>query len=369
MGNGFISTALRTWGMAALAGALTWGSVRVQAQEAVGDHPLMDAAARLELRLGGRSMTAASAERRLSAPVRAALNTWAETIAAWGLEVVVPEQADCVLLGRCDRKLMEALADQVDQAWDLIEPVRVSDDPWDDAVVGLLFDQQGAASEAWGGVLDALVAHGDLVEDGARFLRLDPGSLTLRQAPAFLQPAWDVAGNAAAGDDEFRLGNEVVHKLVQCVMTERFGALPDNLRWGLGYVAEQRVFRSIYQFEGSGFVAAADHFEWPKRTAATLKEASRAKDFSLAELALSGAAGRAETPQMATWAALDQLLHQDPEGLVAMLSALAELHAQASPFRGGAGYAGEAKATQDVFVRHFDAIAPKDLLKHLKRVK
>ena len=61
-------------------------------------------------------------------------------------------------------------------------------------------------------------------------MRDDPGGIMLRDAPAFIQLTFDVAGNAAAGDDEFRFHNEVLNKTAQCLVTSRCGTLPDTLR-------------------------------------------------------------------------------------------------------------------------------------------
>jgi hypothetical protein len=332
-------------------------------------HELMEPAAKLELRHGKKKTTGAKAERRLTPAVRAALNDWAEPAARLDLTVAVGEQAEALVLGRCDPKLAAEAAGWLDDAWELLAPVQADDDGWNDAVVVLLFDEQGVRSEAWPGVLDLLVERGHLVASGAEHMKNDPGALTLRDMPAFLQPTWDMAGNAAAGDDEFRLGNEVVHKFAQCLVTERFGQVPDTVRWGLGYVVEQRLFRSIYQFDGSGFVAAESHFDWPKRTSKQLKELGKQDDFSVAALAVEGRGGQAETPQMVTWAALDFLVHKQPEELSGLLDGLAELHVAASPYRGGAGYLGPEDGARQLLGEQLDAIGSKALVKHLKRVK
>ncbi|RKY20644.1 MAG: hypothetical protein DRQ55_07005 [Planctomycetota bacterium] len=344
------------------------GASRAAAQEPE-PHALLETAARLELRHGKKATTGSKAERRLVPSVRAALNAWAEPAEALGLRVAVGHQAEALVLGRCDEKLLMQATRWLDEAWELLEPVHAEEQGWNDAVVILLFDREGVASEAWPGVLDVFVQRGQLVASGAEQLKLDPGSLTLRDVPAFLQTTYDMAGDAAAGDDEFRLGNELVHKFAQCLVTERFGQVPDTLRWGMGYVVEQRLFRSIYQFDGSGFVSSGSHHDWPKRTSKTLKGHAKDKGFSLVELARDGRGGQAETPQMVTWATLDYLLNKDPEDLAGLLGELGELHSAAAGWRGTTGYAGSEDGTRRVLAEHLSSINSKLLVKHLKRVK
>jgi hypothetical protein len=357
-------------GLAAFALALGNGVPLVaQAQDAEG-HELHAAAARLELGYGKRTLTGADVQAKISAPVRAALNDWADAVTELGLTVAVPRTADALVLGTLGSRQMREVAGWLDEAWELMAPVLAGDEArWSDATLVFVFDEQGSRSPAWEGMLDQLVTRHALPAAARNSLARDPGGLTLRDVPAFLQPSWDMAGNAAAGDDEFRLGNEIVHKFVQCLVTERFGQLPEMLRWGMGYVAEQRLFRSIYQFDATGFVSADAHVQWPKRTAKTLKAASRKDDFSLAAFARGAGAGQAQVPQMVTWAALDYLNQRQPEELAGLLSELGELHRAADSWRNPGKYSGDRLQTGVQLAALFDAIDSKLLLKHLKRVK
>jgi hypothetical protein len=166
-----------------------------------------------------------------------------------------------------------------------------------------------------------------------------------------------MAGDAAAGDDEFRLGNELVHKYAQMVVRSRYGQVPETIRWGLGYVAEQRLFRSIYQFDASGFVASESHFDWPKRTRELLVDRSRDKSFSLAPAAADArAAGLAS-------------LAKDPEALSGLLVQLAALHDEADPQGRSRDYAGDEEATSAVLAASLDSVDVRKLKSHLKKVK
>lgn len=358
----------RGWMAALCTSALL--STPALAQEAEQSLTLEPAARVLELRQGQRRTTGEKAEQSLAPAVRAALNTWAPLATEHGLAVAICAEAEALVLGHCDAATLVQTAAWLDDTWELLGPVRdAADEGWHDAVVVLLFDREGLQSPAWGAVLDGFVRASNLPPDGAAQLKRDPGPLTLREVPAFLQPTFDLAGNAAAGDDEFRLGNEVAHKFVQCLVTERFGQVPESLRFGLGYVAEQRLFRSIYQFQATGFVSADSHFDWPKKAADGLKQALKDDDFSLAELALQGAPGSADTPQMLTWAALDYLSQTDPDGLAKLLGQLGQLHHTAAPYGGAPLYAGARDGTEALLRQHLDAIDGKALAKHVKRVK
>ena len=46
-----------------------------------------------------------------------------------------------------------------------------------------------------------------------------------------------MAGNAAAGDDEFRLDNELAHKFTQALVAARCGPLPESILWAFGHLA------------------------------------------------------------------------------------------------------------------------------------
>jgi len=335
-----------------------------------GSEALKGAAAKLELRYGRKkSVLGEKISTKLSPAVRAALNEWAETAERLDLSVAVGERAECVVMGRCDKKLLAEAVEWVDDTWDLMADVVPEGDGWHDATLVFLFDEQGVRSDAWKGLFDEFVRREAIGQETAEHMVRDPGSLTLRQVPAFIQPTWDMAGNAAAGDDEFRLGNEVAHNLTQCLLTERFGEVPETLRWGMGYVAEQRLFRSIYHFDARGFVATGSHFDWPKKTGKALNDSKRDDAFSLARMAKQGTAGQAEKPQMVTWATLDYMTHKRPEELAALLGDLSRLHTQGSPYGFALSYAGDDDQTIALLDEHFGAIDQKALIKHVKRVK
>lgn len=234
----------------------------------------------------------------------------------------------------------------------------------------LLFDGEGFASEAWPGLLDALLARGMITAEGADLMRADPGSLLLRQQLLFVQHTWDMVGNAGAGDDEFRLGNEVAHKTAQLLLEARFGRSPEVLRWGLGYVAEQRLFGNVYQFQGSGNVDAADHFDWPAKAADALKAAAKLESFSLTDAILgTSRIGTATPGQRHAWAVLDHSLAKEPAKLAALLGELGALHREADPANGQRDYAGDAERTRAACEQAWSHLKPASLCEHLKRVK
>ena len=330
---------------------------------------LSEVAAQLDMRHGKRKTTGRSAEKRLPLAVRVALNEWADDIVAHDLQVHVPKEAHAVLLGRADGKSFAEASGVLDETWELVAPLLPEDEDGP-AVLVFLFDREAMDGEAWGGVLDALVERNELVAYGADNLRRDPGPLMLRALPGFLQPSFDMAGDAAAGDDEFRLANEVAHKFTQCLLKSRHGEVPGSIRWGLGFVVEQRQFRSIYQMNHSGFVASADHFDWPKKARSTLLDAAKDDGFSLADLALDeGAAGTPAPPQMLTWAALDYLHAKDPDGLRSLLDELGALHAEGAGRRVAQDYLGDADATRELLAQHLDGVDSRKLASHLKRLK
>lgn len=338
-------------------------------EDPAGSESLVGVAANMELRFGRRrGVRGETISTRLAPSVRAALNDWAGAAERLGLQVALGERAECVILGRCGSDVLAEAVEWADEAWELLDDVRPGEPGWQDATLIFLFDQEGQQSPAWAGLFDELAAREEIPAEAARHFAADDGSVLLRTLPGFVQVTWDTAGDAAAGDDEFRLGNELVHKLTQCTLHERFGFVPETLRWGMGYVVEQRLFRSIYQFDRSGFVASSSHEGWPKQAAKLLQQA-RKEDASLAGLAWQGPAGQAHQAQQLTWAALDYLTHQQPARLAGLLDGLATLHAEAVPFGYVPRYAGEAAAAQTLLEEHLDSLDLKAVRKHIKRVK
>ena len=207
-----------------------------------------------------------------------------------------------------------------------------------------------------------------MLEQTAETLRADPAGLLRRQAAFFLQPTWDMAGNAASGDDEFRFGNELVGKFAQCLATSRCGELPPTILWGLGYLAEIAEFDSVYQFNTTGFVATGDHFDWRTRTAQHVEKLRKHKDSSLGALAArEDDAGRAIQSQMVTWGALAYLAEEQPEALDGLLRALAALQAEVDRRGRASVWRGDADRTREALQAGLDAIDLKDLETWLKR--
>ncbi len=332
---------------------------------------LTSEAAELNLRQGRRKTTAGSLAEKLPTAVRAALNDWAEVVAQYQLSVVLPKGAEVLVLGRADSGVMTHAAEVLDDAWEMLADIQQEDGPAVPATLVFLFDKDSMGGEAWEGVLNALVERNQLVAFAARSMTEDPGPLMLRGLPGFLQPTYDMAGNAAAGDDEFRLDNELAHKLAQCVLKSRFGEVPTSIRWGMGFLVEQRQYRSIYQLNATGFVAAVDHFDWPKKARSAVLDAAKSKSWSIAQLASrDDSAGRATEPQMITWGALDYLYKKDTPALVGMLSELAQLHADGAGWRTSSSeYLGDEEATVEVLAKALDGIDGRKLASHLKKVK
>jgi hypothetical protein len=215
-------------------------------------------------------------------------------------------------------------------------------------------------------LLDELVGKRLLTRDGADQMGQDFGGLTLRSGPLFLQPSWDIAGNAEAGDDEFRLCNELVNKYAQCQLTSRSGQQPASILWGLGYVVELRMFGSAYHFERTGFVSAESHFDWAPKAIEKLSD--HPKEISLTSFAMRDeSAGQPEMPQILTWAGLSYLSQSQPKQLAELLTSLSGLQDAADPEHDAMGYAGDGQATKKELEAVLDAIDPAALSKWLKK--
>ncbi|MCB9899027.1 MAG: hypothetical protein H6825_13560 [Planctomycetes bacterium] len=353
----------------ALSFALCFGAPSASALDDSSSDTLVEEAAKLKFRMGRKDVEGSKVERDLLPSVRAALNTWAATAGGLGFEVAVPEHAPAIVLGRADDDLVHRAAQVLDDAWEVLERALPDDRLHVPATVAVLFDEPGMRSDAYGAALDLLVARRLLRAEDASRMRDDPGGLTMRGAPVFLQPTWDMAGNAAAGDDEFRLDNEVAAKFTQCVLTKSFGQLPKSLLWGMSFLVEQRLFGTSYAFDASGFVSSSAHFDWGKRTAELFDGNKKDKDFSVVPLVLEGRAGVAEPEQMMVWGALDFVWSKRPADLGALFEALADLQADADPYGGRPDYVGEPDATEAALAAVFGELAPKDLAKHVKRLK
>ena len=224
---------------------------------------LAEEALKLDVRFEGKMTTGAKVDTQLRPLVRQALNEWAAVAARLDLDVTVPKTADALILGRAPEATLIEAAQWIDKTGALFEGLKPSAVGVEDArpphaIVVALFDEQGFKSEAWPGLLDTLVARKDLLPAFAEQMKRDPGSFTARNASFFAQHTFDIAGNAENGDDEYRFANEIVHKTAQYLVEARFGRQPDVVRWGIGYVAEQRLRGAIYQFNAPA--------SWPRTT-------------------------------------------------------------------------------------------------------
>ena len=328
---------------------------------------LIQSVAAIEIRLDTKRDKAGKLEAKLSAPIRRALNEWAELADGLGMSIVVPKRAAALVIGACDESRLRDAAGWLDATWALFEDLHPPEAEPERALAAFLIDEEGYRSDAWPGLLDAFVARNMLTHEARDPLARGETGLTLRDALVFVQPTFDIAGDASAGDDEFRLGNEVAHKAVWCLVRDRFGEVPEMLRWGLGYVAEQRLFGAIYQFDRAGFVATSEHFDWPKQAAASIT--GRA-DTSLARLALQAEeAGRAGVSQRVVWGALDYMLHKRPEALATMLDQLAALQVEATPYGPRPTFVGDADRARAILASHLDALDLAAVAKHVKTIK
>lgn len=315
-------------------------------------------AADLELAHRGRKATGREVESLLAPEQREALNAWAQTARELELTVVLGERPEHLVLGFKPQALLAEAAGWLDDAAARLAPaVPVLPPREARCVVALLFDAEDARSPSWGRLLDDLVARQLLLETSAAELRDQPAGLLRRQAGFFLQPTWDMAGNAAGGDDEFRAGNEVVGKFAQCLLTTRCGEMPATVLWALDYVAEIARFDSVYQFDTTGFVASADHFDWRQRTAQHVAKLRKQKDASLgAIIAQIDQAGRPTQPQMLAWGALAWLLDHRPEALAPLLTDLATLQSEVDRRGRSSVWRGDADRTREVLAAHLDGL-------------
>ncbi|HTE06565.1 MAG TPA: hypothetical protein VK824_10235 [Planctomycetota bacterium] len=335
------------------------------------DAALLPVAASLGVRYAGKPSTGAKLAPKLGPAVRRALNDWAELADTLKLSVVVPQKADVLVMGRAPQDALARAAGLAEDVAALYDKCRLpAAGAPRAAVIVVLFDDEGFASETWPGLLDALLARRMVTADCVTDMKAHPGSLMVRPSLFFTQHTWDMAGNAADGDDEYRLDNEVVHKLAQLLVEARFGRQPEVLRWGLGYVAEQRRFGNIYQFNASGMVMSADHFDWPAKTAESLKSASKLPSFGLVDTILRTSQPGTPVPgQRDAWAALDYALAREPDKLAALLAALGALHQAVDEQGTSADYRGDAGAVRAACEQSWGQWKVATLCEHLKKLK
>ncbi|HEX5009447.1 MAG TPA: hypothetical protein VFY71_03525 [Planctomycetota bacterium] len=323
---------------------------------------LLPAAAELTLRFQGRQVTGREVEPALAPALKEALNDWAETCTKLQLTVVSTGKPDFLVIGRAQDATLDSAANWMDEALALLDPVVPVIEPRQPkTVVAVFFDLPASRTPFWGSLLDELVRRRLLLETTAGELRSAPAGLLRRQAPLFLQPTWDLGEDSADGGGEFQLGNEVAGKFAQCLVTTRCGELPRPVLWGLDYVVEMQLFTTVYQFDSEGFMATADHFDWPVRTKQMLAKAMKARDFSLGALAAKDAsAGKPEDAQMIIWAALEWMRRQQPAALAKLLKDLAALQTATGP-RYATSWTPAPDATAQAMAATLDAVDAKAL--------
>ncbi|MGQ0551835.1 MAG: hypothetical protein ACT4PU_01280 [Planctomycetota bacterium] len=332
---------------------------------------LSAAAADLELRHKGRKLKARDVEGDLSPALRVALNGWAELITALELTIVVGSSPEVLVLGGASTKTLEEASEILDDTWRLLDPLIPflpnRQGARQRAIVAVLLDDKALRSAAWPTLLDSLVSRKLMLPAGVEALKQDPTGVFLRHGATFLQPTMDLAGNAAAGDDEFRLGNELAHKYAQCLLTSRVGEVPIAMRWAVGEMAEISKFGTVYQFEATGFVSTDDHFDWARKARQHLEKADSKRDFALSTLALDDtSAGQAVAAQIITWSALAFLAEREPLSFAALFTDLAEVQSAADPYGLTQSWRGDPTSTRTVLRGRLDTISIDELRDWLK---
>lgn len=302
---------------------------------------------------------------QLDRAVAATLEEWAPALEALELRAALGSSAEHVILGRADDAFLADAARKVDEAAELLSdvlPERASR-----PLVVLLFDQGASRTSFYRDLVDDLWRREIITFEGAEDLRRDPRGFTARTQALLVQPVWDMAGNAAAGDDEFRMANELAHKYAQVALVERCGPLPEWLLWGMGHLTELRLQESVYTFRKDGFVAVGDHFDWGKQTAKALEKRRKRRSFSLVERILGAEqqSNSLENPMLA-WGTLDFLFEHRPVDLTALLDDLSELHRMAAPRGGEKDYLGDPTRTESALTWRLNAVDLDALLEHLE---
>jgi hypothetical protein len=334
--------------------------------------PLKDQAASLQILWGDREVTAGEVADQIPASVRRVLDAWAEAIITLDLRVCLSGNPDHVVLGRAPDAVLIEAAKSMDQAWELLDPrlpqlTKRTARP----VLSILFDQQAQNDGAfWNNLLDELQRKRALTETDVERLARDPNGVMVRNVPMFLQPTYDQAGNAAAGDDEFRASNEIVHKFAQCLLTQRAGQMPESIRWGIGHLAENEIRQSVYQFNTTGFVATGDHFGWANRAHRLLEKAAKKRKFSAPEvlLGIGNRAGDTDAAVM-VWGLMAGVLSWNSAQFSAMLEALAEVHADQDPYGVAEYYQGDESAAVAALELRLAELDMKEILAQLEAMR
>lgn len=298
-----------------------------------------------------------------------ALNHWAGAIEELDLRVAWGGDEEFLVLGRADDDILvdslQTLAETRDLLLDAMPDIRSPKTI--DPVVVIVVDFSSRKDGFWNDLIDAMLVLDRLEFAKADRLRSGPVGFYNRVEHVFVQPTWDIAGNAAAGDDEFRLHNELAHKLAGCLAYERCGHLPEGLYWALGHLAEVTLFDSVYQFNKSGFVSAGDHFDWPRKARQVLERRSRRRNFVLAQQVLdSGETSSDIDGHLLAWATMDFLSLEHPTDLTQLFRDLFELHKEARPFGGARAYEGDLEATLEVLDLRLGSEPVDSLVDHLE---
>jgi hypothetical protein len=305
-------------------------------------------AAATPLWLRGKQTTRGQVESQLSAPVREALDQWAEAAERLDLAIHLGQAPEYIVLGRAQDDVLTDATKWMDDTFALLDGlVPLSASRSRKATIAILVDEKLVHSKGWGELLSELQQRKLLVDKAVDYLRDDPEGVTFRSTPLFLQPTFDLTG-----EGEFQLGNEVAHKFAQCLLTIRTGQQPDEILWGLGYVVEQRLFESSYHYRLREFVYTSSHFDWKREARKQLDSRRKAKNFSFAPFALDDAtAGKPQASQLLVWAALSYLSQADPPALSGMLLELSAIQAEADPYGVAPSYSGDPGRTREALVR------------------
>ncbi len=332
---------------------------------------LREDTAALEILWGDKLVTAGEVAEQIPTPVRRLLDSWSKEILALELRVCLSGNPDHVVMGRVADQVLIDAALKMDEAWEILEPalpllVKRTARP----TLAVLFDQQASRDqEFWDGLLSALASKRALLPEEVAQLSQEPDGVMARNVPMFLQPTWDQAGNAAAGDDEFRLVNEIAHKFTQCFLTQRTGQLPQSIRWGLGHLIEIRLQNSVYQFNTSGFVAVGDHFDWSRRAERLLEKASRKRKFNLGSLLLGAEEPAGDMDQaVMVWGVLEGLLALDAVQFTSLLEALGEVHADEDPYGVADDFKADEQAAIDAIGLRLSKLEMDEVLEYLDQM-
>jgi hypothetical protein len=208
---------------------------------------------------------------RLPAPQRAVLEYWTPWCTERGYRMDLDDDGRVLLLSsarltsvRRETDLVRKTRDKFDELlpWvaPSVEPRRGSDEvargrldaPHAAPIVLLRFDSAADHAEA----LAHLARQETYLADWA---------VATRDATGFFlhQPLCAGWRDDAAGREEWRPDNELVHNLAQALVEQRFGRAPYWLGQGLAWQLEDAVTGSLYAFPGrDGFVAVDAHQGW-----------------------------------------------------------------------------------------------------------